>query len=310
MADDDPKLLPAPPPDDDNPVGESSQDVVPGPTLPPLSQPASSGFFTRFRINQDTRTLRGLSARQHALRELIEAYGASAAAAIATAETVALLQDLPEIRAEARARAADERDAAAHRREVARSKRAEELYQQQHRTNVARFGERVFRETEPVREQIRKHSLRTHEHEVATAVADAEARAMSAAAGKNNAEAVRHLSDRDLAGLKTSNTAAAASSATRPSFSIETVLVTLDAEVRTARARGDQAGVDALNNLAARLIAHDSYAPGTTLNLEQVRAVIADEIDKATARNAYAAVAALYRLRDALDAATHGDGPP
>jgi hypothetical protein len=296
MSDDDAdEKLPALRPADAGPA------VSAAPAVPPLATPSSTGLFSRWRVDQDTLMLQSLYERQKTATALLAEYGRTAEVARRTDEQVALLTDLDAIRAEARARGADERAEAAHQRQIAALRRQQELAQQQHKTNVAEFGEKVFRETAPEREKIRKEALKKHEHEMASAISDAEARALSAAASRNNAAAVSIMSDRDLAELSTP--VAAASAPVTPAFSNETVFQTIDAEVRSARTCGNQAGIDALNNLAARLMSNDSYAPGTTLNLAQVLALIADEIDKATARNLYAAAAALYRLRDALSAA-------
>jgi hypothetical protein len=274
----------------------------PAPTMPRLSTPGSSGFLSRWQVDSEKKMLQALYNRQAAATALIEEYGRTAEATRASAEQVALLHDLDAIREEARFKGADERAEAAHQRRLRELRREQEMAEQHHRTNAARYGERVFRETEPELVEIRKKGLREREHDAVKNVIDAEARVLSAEAMKNNAYAEKAQTENDLAEYLKGG-AAQPPTSTPPDMSH--AFSTLEEHLRQARAQGDQAAVNALNYFSARLQADDAYAPGTTLNLSQVLAILDDAIKKATARQELGAVAALSRLRDELKTTAH-----
>ncbi|MGE4053288.1 MAG: hypothetical protein AB7F99_00700 [Vicinamibacterales bacterium] len=97
--------------------------------FPQMPTPVASGtgWFARRALEREIEALGLARDRQRIIRELADAYGATAESMHRTAQSVALLQDIDQIRAEARA-------AAAHERSVARLKRANELEAIEHAT--------------------------------------------------------------------------------------------------------------------------------------------------------------------------------
>ena len=284
---DDRQTLPAPRAPD-----EHAMTVIPADALPALAKPAGSGMFSRWNVDQDAAMLRSLAKRQAAANEFIAESGRTADAMRRTHEKVALLHDLDAIRANARAAALDERDEAHHQRRLAALRRERELAEFQHAANAAKYGERVFRETEDELAAIRKETLKARERRAAY---DAETHQLSAAAGRNNAAAEHAYTELDLRSM----------SATRDTDNRQPLVIAselIDDLLRQARARDDQAAIRSLNNVAARFHADAAYAGGAQMPLGVIIDIVKDELSKATARGEQSGLIVLYQLRDALQA--------
>lgn len=282
------QTLPTLRPDDDRPSA-----VVPA--IPALSKPPSTGLLSRWRVDQDAAMLRSLADRQSAATQFIAENGRTADAMRRTHEKVALLEDLDAIRANARAAAMDERDEAHHRRRLAELRRERELAEFQHAANAAKYGERVFRESEDELAAIRKETLKARERRAAY---DAEANQLSAAAVRNNAAAEHAYTELDLSSIGAPEVAAPQ----EPRQPLVIAGEIIDALQREARARNDDAAVRSLNNVAARFHAEAAYAVGAPLSFGVILDIVKDEISKATARGEQSGLIVLYQLRDALHA--------
>ena len=291
--DDKPKL-PMPLPEDDQPPS-------PTPAMPPLTQPTSTGILSRFRVDMDTLMLRSLKERQSEATAFLAEYGRTADVARETAGKVVLLQDLDAIREAARAEAADQREEAAHKRQVAALRRQEELAKQQHRTNSAKYGERVFRETEHELAEIRRQGLKAREHAAVRDIVDAEARVLSSEAQRNNAHAERVHTIRDLVDILSPSPEEEQDGAPAETQT-PSIIDVIKTCLKTETEQGNTDGVGALNNLLARM----SYAfkSDGRLDTAHARAILADELSKASARGEQVQFQALCRVRDALDVAS------
>lgn len=290
--DDRPKLPVPLPEDDDQPPSAM-------PAVPPLAKPTSTGIFSRFRVDMDTLMLRSLTERQSATTAFLAEYGRTADVARETAGKVALLQDLDAIREAARAEAADQREEAAYKRQLAALRRQEELAKQQHRTNSAKYGERVFRETEHELAEIRRQGLKAREQAAVRDIIDAEARVLSSEAQRNNAHAERVHTIRDLVDILSPEEEQDKAPAEPQTPSIIDVIKTC---LKTETEQGNTDGVGALNNLLARM----SYAfkSDGRLDIAHARAILADELAKCSARGEQVQFQALCRVRDALGIAS------
>src|SRR5690606_16082944 len=128
-------------------------------------------------------------------------YGRTTDAARSTAEKGALPQDLDAIREAARAEAAHQREEAAPERQLAAPRRPEALANQQQRTDAAQYGARLVRAAEPELADMRRQGLKAREQAAVKDIVDAEARVLSAEASRNNNQAERVQSMRDLADI-------------------------------------------------------------------------------------------------------------
>lgn len=274
------------------------------PAVPPLTNPTSTGILSRFRVDLDTLMLKSLRERQGEVTAFLTEYGRTADAARSTAEKVALLQDLDAIREAARADAADQREEAAHKRQVAALRRQEELANQQHRTNAAKYGERVFRETEPELADIRRQGLKAREQAAVRSIVDAEAHVLSAEALRNNSHAERVQSIRDLADIIATP---AEEPEVQPTASPPCdVLKIIRACIAEQNTQGNKDGANALLLVEIR-ITTDAAASGSAITLARARQILDDEILKAVHRDERAALTALYSARVKLDAACQPD---
>lgn len=280
------------------PVAEDDpQHPAATPAVPPLTNPTSTGIFSRFRVDLDTLMLKSLRARQSEMTAFLTEYGRTADAARNTAEKVALLQDLDAIREAARAEAADQREEAAHKRQVAALRRQEELANQQHRTNAAKYGERVFRETEPDLAEIRRQGLKAREHAAVKDIVAAETHVLSAEALRNNAHAERVQTMRDLADILApppEEQPKPASAGSEPPSIMEVIKQRLQEET----VQGNTEAVSALQNLQARVAR--AYRSDGRLDESHARAILADEMEKVSQRGQHLHFQALCRVLDAL----------